>query len=124
MVRHDSSSDEDAEKKKRKREEKKARKKEKKRRKQEAEVETTRVDDKPKDRASFFAALIAAEAAKPPVGTFHATGKRDASVAEKEPGDWECQKCGYKNFKESLTCAKCRALRRFEGRNQPPGYCQ
>lgn len=77
-------------------------------------------------KASFFASLIATEASKPPIGTFHATGRRDTGhdEASKDSGDWECHKCFYKNFKESLTCAKCRALRRYEGRNQPSGYCQ
>lgn len=77
-------------------------------------------------KASFFASLTAIEASKPPIGTFHATGKRENgdNDASMDSGDWECHKCFYKNFKESLTCAKCRALRRYEGRNQPSGYCQ
>lgn len=80
------------------------------------------------NRADFFASLSAAEADKPPIGTFHATGKfKDADgneIDDDRSGDWACQKCNYVNFKECMTCARCRSLRRFEGRNQASGYCQ
>mmetsp|Transcript_14929 Transcript_14929/g.44572 ORF Transcript_14929/g.44572 Transcript_14929/m.44572 type:complete len:182 (-) Transcript_14929:24-569(-) len=81
---------------------------------------------KKQSRASFFASLNEAEDSKGMIGTFHATGKfKELEEEEKDrSGDWECQKCGYKNFKEQLTCARCRSLRRFEGRNQASGYCQ
>ena len=77
-------------------------------------------------RAAFFASLHAAESEKAPVGTFHATGKfKEELEAENDrSGDWACTKCHYTNFKECLTCARCRSLRRFEGRNQASGYCQ
>ena len=75
---------------------------------------------------AFFASLHAAESEKAPVGTFHATGKfKEELEAENDrSGDWACTKCHYTNFKECLTCARCRSLRRFEGRNQASGYCQ
>jgi len=83
---------------------------------------------KPSSRAEFFARLEAAEGAKPVVGTFHATGKfkdaDDEDGEEDKSGDWACQRCSYVNFKECMTCARCRSLRRFEGRNQASGYCQ
>ena len=91
------------------------------------EPEPAAAPKKPKSRAAFFAALEAAEAAKPIVGTLHATGKfRDAEEEEEadRSGDWACQRCSYVNFKECMTCARCRSLRRFEGRNQASGYCQ
>ena len=77
-------------------------------------------------RAPFFASRPAAESEKAPVGTFHATGKfKEELEAENDrSGDWACTKCHYTNFKECLTCARCRSLRRFEGRNQASGYCQ
>jgi len=75
-------------------------------------------------RAAFFAALSAAEASKPKVGTVHATGRKAESLGTEKSQDWECQKCHYRNFKECLACAKCRALHRTAGRNQASGYCQ
>jgi hypothetical protein len=77
-------------------------------------------------RAAFFASLQQAERDKAPVGTFHATGKykEDLEAENDRSGDWLCTKCQYTNFKECLTCARCRSLRRFEGRNQASGYCQ
>ena len=73
-----------------------------------------------------YTSLHAAESEKAPVGTFHATGKfKEELEAENDrSGDWACTKCHYTNFKECLTCARCRSLRRFEGRNQASGYCQ
>ena len=72
-------------------------------------------------RAAFFASLHAAESEKAPVGTFHATGKfKEELEAENDrSGDWACTKCHYTNFKECLTCARCRSLRRFEGSTRP-----
>ena len=124
--------------KKRVKKEKKRHKKEKKRRMKEEETrvsafeplaERPAAEEKEEacpavvTRHAFFAALKASEARKPAVGTVHATGKKDEEAKTEKEGDWDCHKCFYRNFKESLTCAKCRALRRFEGRNQAYGYC-
>ena len=50
--------------------------------------------------------------------------KEELEAENDRSGDWACTKCHYTNFKECLTCARCRSLRRFEGRNQASGYCQ
>lgn len=134
-VDSDSDSDDRRERKRRKKEKKEKKKLKKERRRlsedevQERaparEVEPAVVSGEPKSRRrDFFAALESVEASKPIVGTTHATGRQKEDDEAVKERDWECHKCGYKNFKECMTCAKCRALRRFEGRNQPYSYCQ
>ena len=39
------------------------------------------------------------------------------------PRCWACE-VPRPNFARCLTCARCRSLRRFEGRNQASGYCR
>ena len=64
---------------------------------------------------SFFAQLQSEEAKKDSVGTVHATGGEQQKVDQDAQGrdDWTCYKCNATNFKQSIECHKCRAMRRL-----------
>ena len=68
-------------------------------------------------QSNFFATLKAREAAVAPVGTFHATGKRrDDGKLEPADGvstDWSCHKCAASNFRQTVQCHKCKAMKRM-----------
>jgi hypothetical protein len=65
-------------------------------------------------KLEFFANLVAQELKKPGVGTMHAVGKKDTEInANSKPGDWNCQKCSTKNFREATQCTKCKAMKRM-----------
>lgn len=68
-------------------------------------------------QSDFFATLKAREAAVGPVGTFHATGRRrDDGKLEPEDGlstDWSCHKCAASNFRQTVQCHKCKAMKRM-----------
>lgn len=66
-------------------------------------------------KSDFFAKLFAKEKLAPPVGTFHATGKKsDESHAPHESTtDWLCPKCNTSNYRHSHQCQKCKAVKRL-----------
>mmetsp|Transcript_6322 Transcript_6322/g.9547 ORF Transcript_6322/g.9547 Transcript_6322/m.9547 type:complete len:150 (-) Transcript_6322:44-493(-) len=65
-----------------------------------------------KSKADFFASLLAREKAKPPIGTFHAVGKKADTEAEASK-DWTCPKCMTSNYRHSHQCQKCKAIKRL-----------
>lgn len=69
------------------------------------------------DVRSFFGQLQAREAAKPMLGTVHASGiKPLAPTSLAAASDqWECSRanCGNMNFKHAPACEKCGAMRRM-----------
>lgn len=67
-----------------------------------------------KSKTDFFAELLARENSKPPVGTFHAVGKKttEASLGEASR-DWTCHKCLTSNYRHSHQCQKCKAMKRM-----------
>ena len=62
---------------------------------------------------SFFDALKESEAQKESVGTIHAIGGDQRKVVEETSDDWNCYKCNASNFKQSIQCHKCHAMRRL-----------
>jgi trehalose/maltose hydrolase-like predicted phosphorylase len=66
-------------------------------------------------KSAFFASLFAAESRKPATGTIHAVGKKSGMESDKKSstGDWECPKCCSSNFKQSIQCHKCKAMKRM-----------
>jgi hypothetical protein len=67
-----------------------------------------------KAKADFFAQLLARENAKPPVGTCHAVGKKNAEGESTENSrDWNCHKCLTSNYRHSHQCQKCKAMKRM-----------
>ena len=67
-------------------------------------------------KTDFFASLLAAENKKGPLGTVHFLGRDKNTVLEstqKGKGDWECPKCSTTNYKHSIQCTKCKAMKRL-----------
>lgn len=68
-------------------------------------------------KQAFFAQLLAKEGSKgsKSVGTVHALGKREQESTQQaaNSGDWECYKCGTSNFRQSVQCHKCKAMKRL-----------
>ncbi|CAM9298708.1 unnamed protein product [Phaeothamnion confervicola] len=69
-------------------------------------------------KADFFAALLAQEQMKSPVGTLHAKGGVGAGAAagkekDKGSGSWNCYKCATTNPKSAQDCSKCKGLKRL-----------
>ena len=67
-------------------------------------------------KTDFFASLLAAESKKAPLGTIHFLGrdKNDClQSTQKGKGDWECPKCSTVNYKHSIQCTKCKAMKRL-----------
>ena len=65
----------------------------------------------------FFAKLQEAESKKEKVGTVHARRKDPYPYSSKETsgnkGDWNCPKCETTNFKHSIQCTRCHAMKRI-----------
>jgi hypothetical protein len=66
-------------------------------------------------KSDFFAKLFAKEKLAPPVGTFHATGKKsdEAHAPHESTTDWLCPKCNTSNYRHSHQCQKCKAVKRL-----------
>jgi hypothetical protein len=65
-------------------------------------------------KRDFFAQVMQAEASKKQIGTVHTTGHSYDSESEDESnGNWECRKCSHVNFRNTLACNKCRAMKRM-----------
>ena len=62
---------------------------------------------------SFFDQLKEAEAGKPQVGSIHAMGHQPGNKEQEKNDDWECYKCNTNNFKQSIECTKCKAMRKL-----------
>jgi hypothetical protein len=67
-----------------------------------------------KSKSDFFEKLLAQEKSKPPVGTFHAVGKKTSDMQSAEASkDWTCPKCSTSNYRHSHQCQKCKAIKRL-----------
>jgi hypothetical protein len=66
-------------------------------------------------KTDFFSQLLAKEKRAPPVGTFHATGKKSdtPSGGADLSTDWLCPKCNTSNYRHSHQCQKCKAVKRM-----------
>jgi hypothetical protein len=66
-------------------------------------------------KSDFFSKLLAKEKRAPPVGTFHATGKKSDSQGSGSDSstDWLCPKCNTSNYSHSHQCQKCKAVKRM-----------
>ena len=62
----------------------------------------------------FFTRLQEVESRKEKVGTVHAKRKDPLSKeSSSNKGDWSCSKCGTANYKHSIQCTRCYAMKRI-----------
>jgi hypothetical protein len=62
----------------------------------------------------FFTTLQEIESRNMFVGTVHTKTKDPMGPQKREnSGDWNCAKCGTTNFKHTVQCTKCHAMKRI-----------